>query len=272
MKCFGRFKHSGMYRSFAIAFIAATLSLCTFGQVQNTIYRTVIANSIVTGPVTLGPLFNIGQNFHQISITFGDVGGCIQSNSDFTANFIGSAGPANIGTDFGFPVDVPQGNSSAPTVGQTILYEGVGAYPFIYVQVNSTTLAGCNYSIQYSGSISPVTPQPQLTILRTLNKFQTSASSFSMGTSSFLVAIASNLGTQAIYELAVGSTVATPFTLTCTANMFTFVVNIPAQGTVVFPFTGLVYFTCPASSGITATVTAAATVSVNFRVFNQRQF
>lgn len=222
-------------------------------QVQNTIYQTLATASSATGTIIFGPVTNIGQSFHQVNVLLSTSGGCIANASqDYTVTLLGN--------------NTNSSSSNIVRFGQTVLsdinykynvVEGVGAYPFVFVEIKVQTLVGCTYSVFYSGSVQPIAPVN----LRTgymLNAI------YSGAIGNTIIVAASTLrfySTVNWYQVQVSATADTALNINCgMTTLATY--NLRASELVNLPYTQLSYFRCATGTAINIDVSAASTVTL----------
>ena len=212
-----------------------------FAQVQNTIYQNLAMNSTVAMPRLLGPLTNIGQSTHQFILQLNNNGG--------NTCLIGTTMSIPIAAVVGSYVPITSYNQSQRLLSTSIFDDGAldpsappytftiqaqGAYPYVFLYLDSFDTTNCTYTVNYSGTLYPF-PQYEIT----WNSTNITASQDTLGTSTIFAAhsyegLGIYFNTLTVSNNTAGQTV----TISCTAPTQTLYVfsNMQAGQTVVIPY------------------------------------
>lgn len=246
-----------------ILFLAGAVSL--FAQGSNTVYQTLATNS--TDSTVYGPVRNIGQASHQVSIVVSAKPAmtCHDSEATYNVQFLGSNNTVALTAQA-----IPQivwaagpGNDLTAGASNSTLVQSYVVYPYIWVEVNfNDDTAGCQYTLTYSGSTqaaTPISPYQATGQIPNVTIPAVPTSIFSTVADSGSFALASeHAGMVArVYGITYTSDHAVTLTLSCTSGGSPTGLSLPitlaANQTISLTPVTLPYFTCVIGNGLKLT-------------------
>lgn len=242
-----------------------------YAQRQDTVYQTLTFQSLsVLTTRTLGPVTNIGQSSHQAVIRLENrpTKTCDTTLVGFYTVFLG-----NYVNDTTTAVQLPFTTFESPTNvtanGIGVIMQANNAYPFVWVQINFTTpdFTNCFYSVFYTGTIAPgvIGTQSQYTN----QAFSSSQQSLMMGANLIITTIAADKRYAKFYIIEASATTASDIVFACAGGTTGFSVSIPAEGTIVLPYSNVPWLNCPINAAVTATAsTATASLHVWYLILH----
>lgn len=137
-----------------------------YAQPNFTVYSTLTSNSTTANPRLLGPVQNIGQSFHQFALTIAAQSGKTCKFSTAADSIIlqgyGSYVPINISQILTNAWPIPARFYSPPAFSSTNLFtmmiQAVGAFPYVYLHVKGIDTSNCQYTVNYTGTLYPISP------------------------------------------------------------------------------------------------------------------
>lgn len=242
--------------------VAMLTPINCYAQRQDTVYQTLTFQSLsILTTRNLGPVTNIGQSSHQAVIRLENrpTKTCDTTVVGFYTVFLG-----NYVNDTATAVQLPFTTFESPTNvtanGIGVIMQANNAYPFVWVQINFTApdFTNCFYSVFYTGTIAPGVISTQS--LYTNQAFISNEHSLAMGANLMIATLPLDKRYAKFYIVEASATTATDLVFSCAGGTTGISMSIPAETTIILPYSNIPYMNCPIN--VAATVTASTGTAI----------